>query len=405
MQRSQPLPPIWVLGLTNASFGLTGGFCAVVIPDMLAARGMPAGQIASITAVILSPGFWAFFIAPMLDVRLSRRSYALIFGVITALAVGITVAFADRPGLVEGVMLIGFLAANLYQGAVGGWMGSLIAKEHDRGLGIWFAVANLGAGGLMMVFAGEMLARFGSQIAAVFIGGTVLLPMALFVAIPAPAPDRRLASESFGRFSREVAALLRQRDVIMALCLFMLPCAAFALTNILGGTGKDFAASARTVSLFAGIGSTIAGLVGSFLLFPLARRVALRPLYLGIGIVGACFTMGLIFLPHVPWSFAVAITGQNLFQALAFSATNIITFEVIGPKNPFAATLFTLLISAGNLPIVYMQYLDGRGYSRAGIAGSYATDACLSIAACILVAFLLRKLAGGGWSQQRTRLS
>lgn len=391
MQRSQPLPPIWVLGLTNASFGLTGGFCAVVIPAMLATRGMAAGQIATITSVILSPGFWAFLIAPMLDVRLSRRSYALILGTITALAVGISVAFVDRPGLIEVVMLIGFLTASLYQGAVGGWMGSLIAKKQDSELGIWFTVTNLGAGGLMMALAGEMLERMDLQIAAIVIGGIVLLPMALFVAIPSPAPDRRLASESFGGFWREVATLLRERAVIMALFLFLLPCASFALTNVLGGTGKDFAASGRIVSLLAGIGSTIAGLAGSFLLFPLARRLALRPLYLCIGIVGACFTLGLIFLPHTPWSFAVAITGESLFQALSFSVSNAITFEVIGPNNPFAATLFTLLISATNLPIIYMQFLDGKGYNRAGIVGSYVTDACLSIAACTLLAFLLSR--------------
>ena len=48
MQKARPLPPIWMLGITNASFGLTGGFCAVVIPDMLAAHGIPAGEIATI---------------------------------------------------------------------------------------------------------------------------------------------------------------------------------------------------------------------------------------------------------------------------------------------------------------------------------------------------------------------
>lgn len=389
MQKSRLLPSIWMMGLTNASYGLTGGFCAVVIPQLLASHGLPAGEIATVTSLILSPGFWAFLLAPMLDVRLSRRTYALVFGLLTAVAVGATVAYSDRPRIIATIMLAGFLTANLYQGAVGGWMGSLIAKKQDGELGIWFTVANLGAGGLMMVLAGEALHRFGMRVSAFLIGGIILLPMALFVAIPSPPPDRRLARESFGRFWSEVASLLRQRDVVLALLLFVLPAASFALTNVLGGTGRDFSASERTVSLFAGIGSTIAGLAGSFLLFPLARRMALRPLYLGIGVAGAFFTLSLILLPHVPWSFAVAITGENLFQALAFSTSNAITFEVIGPNNPFAATLFTLLMSATNLPITYMQYLDGRGYDRGGLVGSYVTDACISVAACMLLASLL----------------
>ena len=115
----------------------------------------------------------------------------------------------------------------------------------------------------------------------------------------------------------------------------------------------------------------------------------MRPVYLGIGIVGAVFTLSLLLLPRVPWSFGVAIAGENLFQALAFSASNAITFEVIGPDNPFAATLFTLLVSAANLPITYMQYLDGRGYNRGGLPGSFITDAGLSVGACALLSWVL----------------
>ncbi len=379
------------MGLSNALFGLTGGFCGVIIPELLAAHGIPAGHIAGATALIFSPAFWAFVIAPMLDVRFSRRTYALIFGTITALAVGITVAYPNRLGFVEPVMLLGFLAANLYSGAVGGWMGSLITKKQDGELGIWFSVTNIGAGGLMMILSGEVLHRFSPRVSAIFIGGIILLPMASFIAIPSPPADRQLARESFGRLCREVASLLRRREVQTALLLFVLPAASFALTNVLGGTGRDFSASERTVSLLAGIGSTITGIVGSFLLFPLVRRIALRPLYLSIGIVGALFTFSLVALPHTPGSFAIAFTGESLFQALAFSASNAIAFEVIGPNNPFAATLFTLLVSASNLPLSYMQSLDGRGYNRGGLTGSYVTDAGVSITACLLLAWLLSR--------------
>jgi PAT family beta-lactamase induction signal transducer AmpG len=394
MEKARRLPPIWMMGLTNASFGLTGGFCAVVIPDMLASHGIPAGEVATITSLVLTPGFWAFLLAPMLDVRLRRRTYALIFGGFTAIAVAMAVVFSGRPHVVEAVMLPGFLAANLYQGAVGGWMGSLISREQDSALGIWFSVSNLGAGGLMMVLAGVVLNRYSPAVSGMLLGILILLPMAFFVAIPSPEPDRQLARESFDRFFTEVGSLLRRREVVFALLLFIFPAASFALTNVLGGAGGDFAASEREVSLLAGVGSTIAGLVGSFLLFPLARKMALRPLYLVIGSVGALFTLSLMLLPRRPWSFAVAISGENLFQALAFSTGNAINFEVIGPNNPLAATLFTLLISATNLPIVYMQYLDGRGYDRGGLIGSYTTDACISIAACTLLAWLLTRWRG-----------
>jgi len=395
MNPPRRLPPIWLMGLTNSVFGLMGGFAVVTLPEMLAAQGIPGGHIAAITAAILSPGFWAFVLAPMLDVRLSRRSYALVFGLLAAAAVGFTVFDHSRPALVETVMIAGYVASNLYQGAVGGWMGSLIDKEQDSRLGVWFAVANTGAAGLMMLFAGAAVRRFPPALAGALVGGAMLAPMLLFLAIPAPGPDRRLARESFGRFWAEVASLLRQREVLIALALFLLPSASFSLTNVLGGVGGDYSASQRTVSLFAGAGTVLAGLAGSFLLQPLAKRFPLRPLYLGIGITGGVFTLTQLALPHAPWSFGVAITGENLFQALAFAAGNAISFEVIGPENPLAATLFTLFMAATNLPIVYMAYVDGRGYDLDGLTGSFLTDAGISIAVCLFLSWALPRWRSG----------
>ena len=268
-------------------------------------------------------------------------------------------------------------------------MGSLIDKKEDGELGVWFAVSNLGAGGLMMVLAGEVVSSLAPALAGILMGAAILVPMLLFLVIPSPAAHRRPARESFGRFNRELVSLLRQRHVLMALALFLLPAASFALTNVLGGTGSDFSTNERTVSLFAGVGSSAAGIVGSFLLFPLARRFPLRPVYLAIGVIGAVFTLSLLSLPRLPWSFAVAITGENLFQALAFATANAIAFEVIGPDNPFAATLFTVLLAANNLPITYMQFLDGKGYDWRGLTGALLTDASISVAACLLLGWML----------------
>jgi PAT family beta-lactamase induction signal transducer AmpG len=389
MDNPRRLPPVWVMGLTNAPFGLISGFAVVTLPEMLAAQGILGGHIAAMTAAIISPAFWAFAVAPLLDVRLSRRTYALLFAALAGLAVGYTAYDHSRPGVVELVMIAGYVAATLYQGAVGGWMGSLIGKKDDSRLGIWFAVSNTGAAGVMMLFAAGVTQRFSPRAAGLLLAAAVCLPTLLFLAIPAPGPDRRLARESFGRFFTEVLALVRNREVVVALALFLLPAASFGLTNVLGGLGRDFSASEHTVSLFAGVGTVIAGLAGSFLLQPLAARFALRPIYLGIGIAGGLFTLSLLVLPRAPWCFGVAITGENLFQAMAFSAANAISFEVIGPENPLAATLFTLLMAATNLPITYMSWLDGHGYDWKGVTGSFTTDACISIAACLLLSWAI----------------
>lgn len=379
------------MGLTNAVFGVAGGFAVVTLPQMLAAEGVPGGHIAAITAAIISPGFWAFIFSPMLDVRLRRRSYALIFGIIAALALATTVLYHRDLVMVEFVMLIGYLSAALYQGAVGGWMGSLVGHDEDSRLGTWFNIANIGSSGVIIIAGGPLILHSSAAVGAAFLLLAVLLPIVLFLFIPAPPPDKLLASESFGRFGRAILDLLRRREVLIGLALFVLPSASFALTNVLGGIGKDYHADAQTVSLFAGAGSIAAGVGGSFLVPRLARKIALRPLYLIIGIVGAMFTLSTLLLPRAPWTFGFVFTGEIVFQALAFTAAFGIAFEIIGPGNPLAATLFTLLIASMNLPITYMGMLDGWGYDRGGLVGSFLMDAGLSLSACILLAIVLRR--------------
>ena len=385
------LPPIWMMGLTNATFGMMGGFSVVILPQLLAAAGIPGGHIAAITAAILSPGFWAFIFSPMLDIRFRRRTYALVFGLFTAVAAAFTVLHHSDLLMVEVVMIAGFTAASFYQGAVGGWMGSLIDKKHDSVLGTWFNVGNVGAGGVIIILGGRIILNAPPVFAAVFMFIALLLPMVFFFFIPAPPPDELLASESFGRFFREIFSLLKRRQVLIGLALFVFPSASFALTNVLAGIGKDYHASANTVSFLAGVGSVVAGVGGSFLVPLLAKKIALRPLYLAIGVVGACFTLSTLLLPRAPWTFGLVFTGEIVFQALAFTAANGITFEIIGPDNPLAATLFTLLIAVMNFPITYMGIVDGWGYDRGGLVGSFAIDAGLSMTACLMLAIVLRK--------------
>ena len=392
MNEVRKLPPVWVMGMTNATFGLFAGFSVITLAEMLSAQGIPGGRIAAIVAAVLSPGFSAFLLAPVLDVRFSRRTYALVFSVLAAAALAVTVSHRTNVALIEGVMVAGYVAASLVQGAVGGWMGSLVRTADDSKLGAWFAVSNLGGGGLMILLAGEAVGHLRPAVAGMLLAGVMMLPSLLYFFIPAPGPDRRLASESFSRFFGEILTLVRRREVLIALMLFVLPSASFTLTNVLGGVGKDFSAPERLVSLVGGFGAVMAGIAGSLLMPQLAKKLALRPLYLAIGIVGGLFTLSLLLLPHVPWVFAVALTGENLFQALAFAAGNAITFETIGRDNPLAATQFSLLIAATNLPIIYMGFVDGRAYTSGGISASLMVDAGISIAICALLYGVLRSL-------------
>ena len=221
----------------------------------------------------------------------------------------------------------------------------------------------------------------------------LLAPLPLFLWLPDAAPDARLARESFYDFVRDLGALFRKPDILWTLLLFMMPAASFSMTNMLAGLGGDFAASEQMVSAIAGFGIIGAGIAGSLLVPVFLKRVNPRKVYLVIGSVGGLFTLSLIVAPRTPATFALAMVGENAFQAAAFAVEGAIVLCGIGNSNPFAATQFALLNAASSLPIAYMQIVDGQVYGGHGLSGSLVADGMLSLAACgILAVFVLRRL-------------
>jgi PAT family beta-lactamase induction signal transducer AmpG len=377
------------MGLANALFGMYGGVLVISVPQMLSARHVPEATIAAMTAVMISPGFWTFLVSPVLDVRFSRRWYSIVTAAVAATLLSVALLNLEHPALVEGLLVVGFFFANLYQSALGGWLSSITTAEEKHALSVWVTIANISGGGAMAMVTGEVVQRLSPTAAALLLGVAVLLPTAVFPWMQAPGPDRRLARDSFSQFFGEVLSILKRREVLIAIVLFIAPAATFSLVNILGGLGSDFAASSHFVGLVGGAGVMIGGIVGC-LIFPfIDRLLPLRYLYLAIGIVGAMFTLALIWLPRTPMAFAVALIGENVFQSAAIVASTAITFETIGRSNPLAATTFCLMVSAFNIANTYMVVVDGWGYAWRGVAGSYATDAAVSLAASLLLVALL----------------
>ena len=379
------------MGLSNTTLGFSTGMVFFVLPQLMAAEHFPELKIAAITAVAMSPNFWAVVLGPMLDVRFSRRWYATLFA--TAAAVSATVAILNLRHLVvlETAMVLCVTSAALSGAALGGWLSNVTGPNNKNTLSKWMNVATIGGTGAAAMLGVEVVHHLPVVLASALLGGIILLPTAIFVIIPAPGPDRRLAAESFSQFNREVLALLRRREVVVVLILFLSPCSSFALTNLLGGLGGDFHASAWAVSLAGGAGAIVPGILGCQLFSLIAKRMKLRSFYLANGIMGSAFTLSLIVLPHTPSTFTLALFGEFLFQAIAFAIQLGIVFEAIGPNNPLAATTFAFLTAATNVPVTYMMVADGHSYSSVGIAGTFAIDASAGIAACTVAGILLAR--------------
>jgi PAT family beta-lactamase induction signal transducer AmpG len=399
VKSNRRVPPVWLMGLSNSTLGLTTGIVFFVMPQLLAAKHVPEAEIATITAVAMFANFWVVVFGPILDVRFSRRWHATSFAVLGSVLVYTAVVSLDHLLVLQIVLTLAVATVGLSGAALGGWLSAVCPPNKKNKLSAWMNIALICGVGIAAAVGGELVRNLPVPVAAALLGVSLLLPTLVFLIIPAPGPDRRLAGESFSQFTREVLALLRRREVLIALLFFISPCSSFALTNILGGLGGDFHASARMVSLAGGAGAFFPGLAGC-LLFPMvARRMPLRLLYLANGVAGGLFTLSLIVLPHAPWSFILALVGEFLFQAASFCIQIGIVFETIGQNNPLAATTFAFLTAATNIPVAYMMFADGRGYAMGGVVGSFAMDAGIGITACLLLGLLLYRLPGNAFGR------
>ncbi len=381
------LPP-WLLGWGNLPLAINGSVGIIAVPDLLASAHTPEVQIATVTSLYLATAFIGIPITPILDWRYARRSYAIVFTILCAIFTCASLLAVRNVSLLTIFLFLSGLSNVLVVNSVGGWFGNLLPTEQKDSLGAWFTIANFGGGGVAAAFSIFAMRHLPAPWGAIATAALVLLVLPLYLSTPCPRADGKLASESFQAFSTDVIAMFRRKEVQWILAIFLAPAASFALTNTLSGFGHDFHTSDEMVGLIGGAGVAIAGVCGSLVVPQIAKRMSPVTIYLLVGLVGATFTVSLLPQAHDAITFGIAIMGENLFQAAAFSAANAITLRTIGHDNPLAATQYGVLLGATQIPLTYMQVLDGNAYHVVGLVGTLLTDAGVSGLACLILGTL-----------------
>ena len=384
-----PHPPIWLLGFGLWPLGVNGALLLITMPQLLAAQHAPETRIAAITAMALAPGFVSFLMAPLLDWRFSRRTWAIVFTLLTGAGSAAAFLFVRRLELLPVFFFLSNLGAYLVAAACGGWFGELVARDRQGALGSWFAAVNIASGGLAAALAIPIFRGLPQPLGAVVLGSLSLLALPLLMTTPCPPADGRLAHEGVIAFARDVSRVVRRPIVLWTLLLFLSPATAFALTNSLSGFAGDYHTSEALAGLIGGAGVCMAGVVGSLLAPRLGAGLRPRMLYIVLGLLGAGFSLALIGLPRTPVLFGVALLGENIFQAAAFAVSNVISLNSLGEDNPLAATQFGLLFASSAAPLTYMQIIDGAAFAAHGLNGGLFVDAALTAAACVALALIL----------------
>jgi len=362
---------------------------------LLRARGVSVERIDAISAIAFSPTFWAFLLCPILDVRFSKRSYAIFFATIGAVCLGTATLLTAHLTAFTVVLSVGCAATVIFGNAHQGWMPDVMDAIHYSHVGATSNVANLGAAGAFAAWTVFLVRHLPPATAATLLAVTILAPTAMLFFIPLPPLPTRGAAEVFRTFFRDLYAVCRRRDCVIGLVCFAAPTACFALTNSFSSLGSDFHATENQVTAINGTGVAVICSAGCLAGIWFCNRFLRRNVYIGTGFLSAAVALFLLKAPHTFGWYAGGVLAYNLFQGVNYTAFSSFCYEIVGPANPLAATQISLLAAAANLPISYMTFIEGRVHTAHGLGGMLLLDAITTLIVGTTLMLALRRFGVG----------
>ncbi len=374
------------------TFGLVAGFVITALPFLLSKAGVSVDRIATVSAIAMSPTFWAFLMTPIVDVGFTRRTYAFALAIASALSLGSALWFFSpaRLSLFTALVLLAELAIVIQSGAVYGWISEFVPDAERGRVGGWINAANLGGGALgamaVMWSASRLPFRtLGMMIAFATVSSTLFL-----LRFPHPADPQLGLRQILGGTFRSVVQTSRQPQVLTGFLLFLAPVSCVAAINLFAGLGNEFHASPQWVVWTTGAGAAVTSAIGAFVGGYIADRVDRGVLYVGGGTLAGLCALWMAATPHTQATFTAGVLAYNFVAGVCYAAFSALGLQLVGIRNPTAATQLALFAAASNGAIVYMTWADGQGFRMFGIRGLLLVDGLAAITAAIPLLLFLR---------------
>src|SRR5215472_6310701 len=117
-------PATWVFSLLIWPLGMVYGFNVTALPFLLSKAGVPVDRIASVIAIAGLPGVLGLLIAPIVDVKLRRRTWLVIgiFGTAIAACIYFPLIGVSHLILMTALIFAGGIVTFLVTAACGGLM-------------------------------------------------------------------------------------------------------------------------------------------------------------------------------------------------------------------------------------------------------------------------------------------
>src|SRR5215813_2653368 len=263
-RRRWPAP--WVFSVLILPLGMVVGFNFTSLPFLLAKAGVSVDRIASVSAIANLPGVLGLLIAPIVDIKLRRRTWLAmgIFGTAVAACAYFPLIGPSHLILMTALILAGGMITFLVVAACGGLMVRMLTSTDQSKAAAWTQVGILGGGALSAAMLLWLVARM-PLVAAGFCFAVVTalvgyIPFTICEPAPEPSPWFRGRLAAIGK---EIGALARSRERRWGSLLLLSPCATGAAQSLLPAIASHYGVGGGGVMWMNGIGGGVALALGA----------------------------------------------------------------------------------------------------------------------------------------------
>ena len=378
--------------------GIANAIIVILMPYVLRQQGVPIDRIAEVVAIASIPNVWYFLYSPLVDLGLRRRTWILLAAAIAGVCSALAILLI--PASLAAVTAMLFLAGaigSLISSANGALLTFLRPAVRGRASG-WYQAGNLGGGTVGGGVAIWLADRVSLPLLAI---GSILIitvpALAAFLIDEIP-PLRRPLGPVFVDLFRDLKDVLRSRRVWLGLVFFLSPVSSAAVGNLISGLGPDYRAPAIEVMWISGIAGGLLSAFGSFIGGYVCDRMDRMAAYVLAGLFAAVFALYLAFAPPTAWTYGLGYSGYSIAAGFGYAVFTALVLEVLGPRRHAAGTAYSLLVSSGNLPILYMTSLDGFAYKHGAAKGLMTMDAVAN-GVCALLLLGVAHYARAFWKR------
>ncbi len=397
MSEARRWPAPWIFCLLILPLGMIVGFNFTPLPFLLAKAGVPVDRIARINSIANLPGVLGLLIAPIVDIKLRRRTWLAIgiFGTAAAACIYFPLVGASHVVLMTVLIFAGGMVTFLVVAACGGLMVRMVCATDQSKAAAWTQVGVLGGGALSGAIVLWLVARMPLFAAGLCFAFLIALLGLLPFTIPETAPEPsawfrgRLAA-----MGNEIRALIRSRERWWATVLLLSPCSTGAAQSLLPTIAWHYGVGARGVLWINGIGGGGALALGAYCSTLVPGDWDRRLTYAAAGLTNA-FAAILLLVANRPSVYLVGTAFYLATQGLCWARSVALIVEIVGPEARDASTLYSLLNAAVTIPLLYMIWIDGVGFRHLGPHGLLSADAASNflVFAIVVAVFVIRGIS------------